>query len=147
MSLEVAKPKRASIIDLSRMLVMPTLEPSRQRERIEAMERDLILPVKLLLVIYLFFNVFLSEWFWDPVTTRELIQNIIKWVFFTYAILNVIAARIFLSASTIPLGTLRARIRATGEAPQGRTRTGVRRQIRYFRFRRNRPVGGPRDAR
>jgi signal transduction histidine kinase len=74
------------------------------------MERDLILPVKLMLVIYLFFNVFLSEWFWDPVTTRELIQNIIKWVFFFYAILNVLAARIFLSANTIALGTLRATV-------------------------------------
>jgi len=109
----MVKSKRKSIAELSRMLVMPTLEPSRQRGRIIAMERDLILPVKLLLVIYLFFNVFLSEWFWDPVTTRELIQNTIKWVFVAYALINVVAARIFMSRSGVSLGVLRATVMAT----------------------------------
>lgn len=94
------------------MLIMPALEPSRQLERILAMERDLILPVKLLLVVYLFFNVFLSEWFWDPVTTRELIQNVIKWVFIAYALLNVTAARVFLTADTVSLKVLRGAVMA-----------------------------------
>lgn len=108
MSLEVAKPKRVSIVDLSRMLVMPSLEPSRQRERIVAVERDLVLPVKLILITYLFFDVFYTEWFWDPIITREFIQiSTLQTYFFAYASANLIGARYILAARSTPLGHLR----------------------------------------
>jgi signal transduction histidine kinase len=104
----MVKTKRKPIAELSRMLVMPPLEPSRQIDRILAVERDLVLPVKLVLITYLFFDVFYTEWFWDPIITREFIQiSTLQTYFFVYAALNLVGVRYLITPRSTPLNRLR----------------------------------------
>ena len=93
--------------DFSRVFVMPPLEPSRQIERILAVERDVVLPVKLVLIVYLLFGLFNSEWFWAPIFWREFIQESLKWFFIGYTILTAIGGRFLLGPRSISLGALR----------------------------------------
>lgn len=104
----MVKTKRKPFAELPRMLVMPPLEPSRQIDRIMAVERDLVLPVKLVLITYLFFDVFYTEWFWDPIITREFIQiSTLQTYFFAYAAVNLLGVRYLLSPRTTALNRLR----------------------------------------
>ncbi len=103
----MVKTKRKSIAELSRMLVMPPLEPSRQFERIVGIERDLVIPIKLVLVVYIFVAVFYSDWFWDPQNVRAFIQDIIKWIFVVYVLCNVAGFYAVLKAKQSPLTYLR----------------------------------------
>ncbi|HAV65407.1 MAG TPA: hypothetical protein DCY13_23905, partial [Verrucomicrobiales bacterium] len=103
----MAKNEQSTWEKLSRVLVMPPLEPSRQLDRILSIERDIILPVRLALIAYLVFGLFYSEWFWDQTIPRELIQISLRWYFVVYTILSIVAARFLLTPMATPLNRLR----------------------------------------
>jgi len=94
----------------SRMLVMPAIEPSRQIQRIVAIERDVVLPIKLVSVVFLFFAVFHAEWFRElphPMLMSDFVRRIVNWFFLGYTALNLAGAAMVLSAPRTPMKLLR----------------------------------------
>jgi len=99
--------------DLLRMLAMPAIEPSRQIQRILAIERDVVLPVKLVLVVFLFFAVFQAEWFLHlgvPMFVSEFVRKILTSFFVAYLGLSLVTAALIAVARRLPLKTLRVTV-------------------------------------
>lgn len=103
----MAETRKTNLDKISRVLVMPSLEPSRQLDRIVSVERDIVLPVKLVLVPSLFFILFFSDWFLNTTPTRELIQSALRGYLIIYAGLILIGAKFLLQSRTTPLASLR----------------------------------------
>jgi signal transduction histidine kinase len=102
--------------DLSRVFVMPAIEPSRQIQRIIAVERDVMLPVKLVLVVFLFFAVFHADWFYQlsvPMFVNEIVRIALNSFFVVYLVLSLATAMVIASAGRIPLKALRVTVVVT----------------------------------
>ena len=102
--------------ELARMLVMPAIEPSRQIQRILAVERDVVLPVKLILVVFLFFAVFHADWFvvlTVPMMTSQFVRIVLNSYFVAYIGFSLLGAWVVLGAGRVPLKALRVTVVAT----------------------------------
>lgn len=100
--------------ELSRMLVMPAIEPSRQIQRIVAVERDVVLPIKIVLIVFLFFAVFEADWFRElPVSLSDFVRVILAWYFIVYTALTVPGAWTLFTAQRVPLKVLRISVVVT----------------------------------
>ncbi len=99
--------------ELSRMLVMPAIEPSRQIQRILAVERDVVLPVKFILVVFLFFAVFHADRYLEltvPVMTSDFVRLVLSYFFVAYSAFSVVGAWLILAAGRMPLKALRVTV-------------------------------------
>lgn len=102
--------------ELSRMLVMPAIEPSRQIQRILAVERDVVLPVKMILVLFLFFSVVYADLYQEltvPVMTGDFVRRVLGYLFVVCSVLSVIGACFILAARRLPLKRLRFTVAGT----------------------------------
>ena len=88
---------------LSRLLVSPGLEPVIQASRIHGIERDIILPVKLLIIATLVYYFYFSRWLDEPQYLREVVLEYIRKGFIIYVVLNAVVAAIFIRAKKLPL--------------------------------------------
>ena len=70
------------------MLAMGRPEPTRQAERILAMQRDVVLPSKAGVILVVFYYLFLSDWVYDMPTTRLVVQDTVKYYFLVYLLCN-----------------------------------------------------------
>jgi signal transduction histidine kinase len=52
-----------TIQKLTRLLAAPTIEPAQRAARIQAVEKDIVLPLRILIIIYLAYYFFFSGWF------------------------------------------------------------------------------------
>lgn len=95
------------------MLMIPPQAEDRQRERMVRLERDLVLPIKALMIAYIYFDLIDNDWYQDPRIFRDFIQIIFKSFFFLYVGLNVAAAGVILRARTIRINVLRATVSST----------------------------------
>lgn len=92
------------------MLVMPAIEPSRQIQRILAVERDVVLPVKIILVLFLFFSVVHADLYQEltvPVMTGDFVRLVLGYFFVVCSALSLIGACFILAAHRLPLNRLR----------------------------------------
>lgn len=99
----------------SRILVMPAIEPSRQIQRILSVERDIVLPTKLVLVVFLFFAVFHADWFQqlpEPLMMSDFVRLILNTFFVAYVGVSLLGAWLVVSAGRIPLKALRVTVMA-----------------------------------
>jgi signal transduction histidine kinase len=102
--------------ELSRMLIMPAIEPSRQIQRIVAVERDVVLPIKLILVVFLYFTVFHAEQYLEltvPVMTSDFIRFVLSSFFIAYSAFSLVGAWLILAAGRVPLKALRVTVVTT----------------------------------
>jgi signal transduction histidine kinase len=76
---------------LGRLLVAPTLEPSQRAARIQAVEKDVILPLRVLLIAVLGYFFFLSHWSDVPNRPRGLGLALFHYFFWLYLAGNVAA--------------------------------------------------------
>src|SRR5208283_4178030 len=81
---------------LSRLLVAPTIEPSQRAARIQAVERDVILPLRALLIAVLGCFFFLSDWRDVPNQPRGLGHAWFQDYFWFYLLGNVAAGAVFI---------------------------------------------------
>lgn len=105
--------ERKSWSELSRMLVMPAIEPSRQIQRIVAVERDVVLPIKIVLIVFLFFAVFEADWFRElphPMLMSDFVRVILAWYFILYTALALPGAWTLFTARKVPLKALRVSV-------------------------------------
>ncbi len=95
---------------------MPAIEPSRQIQRILAVERDVVLPVKLILVVFLFFAVFHADWFvvlTVPMMTSQFVRIVLNSYFVAYIGFSLLGAWVVLGAGRVPLKALRVTVVTT----------------------------------
>jgi signal transduction histidine kinase len=90
---------------LSRLLVAPTLEPSQRAARIQAVERDVILPLRALLIAVLGYFFFLSDWRDVPKQPRGLGHALFQDYFWFYLLANIAAGAVFISVRQMSLKT------------------------------------------
>lgn len=99
---------------LSQLLISPGLEPALQAERIHTFERDIVLPIKTLVVLTLGYYFYFSNWIDQPQYLREVaFENIRKW-FLIYIAVNVVVGALFIRARRLPLPVLQWTIYTTG---------------------------------
>ena len=91
---------------LNRVLGPPGLEPLQQAARIHRVQRDIILPIKLLLVVTLLYYFYFSNWL-DPGgqvrTSREVALDTIRRLFLIYVGVNIAVGVVFAYLKRIPL--------------------------------------------
>lgn len=99
---------------LAQLLVSPGLEPAQQAARIHTIERDIILPIKALIILTLLYFFYFSNWLDKPRYMREVAFDTIRWGLLAYVLVNVIVGAIFIKARRIPLNLLQWTIYSTG---------------------------------
>ncbi|HEX5398015.1 MAG TPA: HAMP domain-containing sensor histidine kinase [Verrucomicrobiae bacterium] len=67
-------------------------EPAHQAERIVAMQRDVVLPSKVGVILVVLYYLFFSDWLYETPTTRSVVQDTIKDYFQVYIFCNVLGA-------------------------------------------------------
>jgi signal transduction histidine kinase len=90
---------------LARLFVAPTLEPSQRAARIQAVEKDVILPLRVLLIAVLGYFFFLSDWRDVPNQPRGLGHVLFQDYFWFYLVANVAAGALFISIRQMSLKT------------------------------------------
>ena len=89
---------------LRRMLVTDRPEPTRQAERIVAMQRDVVLPSKAGVILVVFYYLFLSDWLYEMPTTRSVVQDTLKDYFLVYILCNCLRRACFLLLAAAAAG-------------------------------------------
>jgi signal transduction histidine kinase len=89
---------------LGRLLATDSLEPPHQAERIVAMQRDVVLPSKLGLLLVVFYFLYDSGWFYDVPTTWSVVQELLQNYFLVYLACNIVGAVIFFNWRRLPPG-------------------------------------------
>jgi signal transduction histidine kinase len=77
---------------LRQVLATDQPEPTRQAARIVAMQRDVVLPSKVGVILVVFYYLFLSDWLYDMPTTRSVVQDTLKDYFLVYVLCNCVGA-------------------------------------------------------
>jgi signal transduction histidine kinase len=88
---------------LARLLVAPTVEPSQRAVRIQAVEKDVILPLRLLLIIILGGFFFMSHWSDVPDQPRGLGHTLFQYYFWVYLAANIAAGACFIGVREMSL--------------------------------------------
>ena len=70
-------------------------EPARQAERIVAMQRDVVLPSKVGVILVVLYYLFFSDWLYEAPTTRSVVQDTLKEYFLVYILCNFLGALFF----------------------------------------------------
>jgi signal transduction histidine kinase len=71
--------------------------------RLQAVERDIILPVKAVVIGILFYNLYFSRWFDDTNLQESVAQALIERFFLIYLVVNVAVAFLLIAAGRFPL--------------------------------------------
>ena len=77
--------------------------PPEMALRLQAVERDIILPVKAVVIGILFYNLYFSRWFDDSSLPESVAQALIERFFLIYLVLNVAVAFILIISKRLPL--------------------------------------------
>ena len=88
---------------LARLLVAPTVEPSQRAVRIQAVEKDVILPLRLLLIVILGGFFFMSHWSDVPDQPRGLGHTLFQYYFWVYLAANIAAGACFIGVREMSL--------------------------------------------
>jgi hypothetical protein len=90
---------------LARLLVAPTVEPSQRAVRIQAVEKDVILPLRLLLIVILGGYFFMSNWSDVPEQPRGIGHTVFQYYFWVYLLANIAAGVCFIRVREMSLKT------------------------------------------
>jgi signal transduction histidine kinase len=96
---------------LSALLAVERTEPLRQEQLILAIQRNIAVPIRLLVLALVFYYSFTSSWLADEVKDYELAFKII---FAIYAVIVVVFAALFYAARRFPIGKVRWCVFALG---------------------------------
>ena len=99
-------PGAATVHKITRLLVAPTVEPSQRAARIQAVEKDIILPLKGVLILILAYFFFFSHWRDNPGSPTAIGLAILQRFFVFYLAFNLVMAAFLLRTKQISLGAL-----------------------------------------
>ncbi len=89
---------------ITRLLVAPTVEPGQRAARIQTVEKDIVLPIKGLLIVIIAYS--FAHWEDVPGTSRAAALDWIRGGFWLYIAANVLAAFIFIRTRNLSLRAL-----------------------------------------
>ena len=89
---------------ITRLLVAPTIEPSQRAARIQAVEKDIILPLKGVLILIL--GYYFLRWKDVAGSPTAIALAALQWFFIAYVGINLAVAVVLLRVKQITLGTL-----------------------------------------
>jgi signal transduction histidine kinase len=81
---------------LGRLLVIPTVDPSQRAARIQAVEKDIILPLRLLLIAILGYYFFLNDWTEPSDSARDIGHTLLSRFFWLYLAANLVSGAAFI---------------------------------------------------
>ena len=87
---------RQALKRLTRLVVSPGLEPALQASRIQTFQRDIVLPIKLLLIFTLVYYFYFSNWIDQTNSTREVALGTSRHFFLFYVLATITAGGIFI---------------------------------------------------
>ncbi len=97
---------RQALKKLTRLVVSPGLEPALQAARIQSFQRDIVLPIKCLLILTLVYYFYFSNWIDQTNSNREVALETTSSFFLLYVLANIAAGSVFLVVRKLPLQVL-----------------------------------------
>ena len=91
---------------LARLVVSPGLEPAMQAARIQRFQRDIVLPIKVLLILTLVYYFYFSNWIDKPSSNREVALETTFGFFLFYVLATITVGSIFIFVRRLPLNVL-----------------------------------------
>ena len=88
---------------LSALLEIPAPDPPRLLHRIELMERDIMLPVKVVFIGMISYSFLSTKWFGQALSILDVSVETVQIIFWFYILANVLFAAILLTAERLPL--------------------------------------------
>jgi signal transduction histidine kinase len=92
---------------LSELVAAPEIDAAHQAERLRFMERDIGLPVRLVVLSILFYYIFLSDWFEGLNNIGKVALEIVQRFFLVYVAVNVGAAAVYIFMHRLPFHVVR----------------------------------------
>lgn len=114
------KSNNVSIIEkLTRLMAAPLVEPSQRAARIQAVERDIVLPLRLVIVAFLGYYFFFARWLDVPGAKNASDWSLkhaaaLQVSFASYAVLNVAVGAVFIWGRHLTLGKIQWIVFAAG---------------------------------
>ncbi len=90
-----------------KLLAPPAIDAVRQADRLRFMERDLGLPVRLVVLSILFYYLFLSDWFEGLNSIGQVALDTVRRFFLVYGAINVVAAGVYLGMHRLAFAWVR----------------------------------------
>ena len=112
-----------TIQKLTRLLAAPVIEPSQRAARIQAVERDIVLPLRLLIIAILGYYVFFAHWLDTPGANKPpgVIEDwslhnavVLRGSFVVYALMNVFMGVVFIWSRQLNLTKIEWMVFAAG---------------------------------
>lgn len=97
---------RQALKKLTRLVIPPGLEPALRASRIQAFQRDIVLPVKVLLILTLVYYFYFSNWIDQANSYREVALETASRFFLFFVLANIAAGAVFLVVRKLPLPVL-----------------------------------------
>lgn len=94
---------RQALKKLTRLVVSPGLEPALQASRIQTLQRDIIFPIKILLIFTLVYYFYFSNWIDQTNSTREVALDTTRHFFLFYVLTTITAGAMFIGVRQLPL--------------------------------------------
>jgi signal transduction histidine kinase len=91
---------------LGALLVAPQLDPSQQAWRVLTLQRDIAIPIKLILIVTLGYFLFFARWIYEPGSARGDAVAVIRWIFLGYSVVTISVGILFWSIRRMPLHVL-----------------------------------------
>ncbi len=98
---------------LDRLLVSPGMEPAEQAQRIQAVEQNVVLPIKALITALLLYYFYFSGWLQEPLHMREVAFQMIRGAFLIYVAVNFFMGVVFIR-TRLKLHMIQWSVYATG---------------------------------
>jgi signal transduction histidine kinase len=90
---------------LARLLVAPTVEPNQRAARIQAVERDVVLPLRILVIAILGYFFFLTDWQDVPGKARDVGHHWFENYFWFYLAANLVSGAVYIWVRQMSLRT------------------------------------------
>lgn len=102
----ILPPIRRLLDRLLHSVELPAPETPARRQRLLAVERNLVLPIKVILTAVIFHSLQTTPWIGTPLGSLEVTITSINTLFGIYTVLNVVSAILLLSARRLPFPVL-----------------------------------------
>ncbi|MCU0783823.1 MAG: ATP-binding protein [Verrucomicrobia bacterium] len=88
---------------LPALLEIPSPDRAQLLDRVQMMERDLVLPAKAIIILILIWSFYLSPWMGSVLGAMEVAVELTQYFFVIYILANVVAALLFFNLRRLPL--------------------------------------------
>src|SRR3954470_23853200 len=101
---------RLALKKLAGLVVSPGIEPAIQAARIHSFQRDIVLPIKGLLILALVYYFYFSNWIDQPRLNREFALKTIFGLFLFYVLTTIAMGSVFIFVRRLPLHVLQGMV-------------------------------------